>query len=365
MNKSFKCEECPRHFNRQDDLQRHVKNVHDDRKSVHRARSLPFHLERSDDVTKSFKCPTCPQRFSSSTALRGHTILHKRAKGFVCTVCHVKCTTEVGLSTHMRHRHADRPKTTEKSKPSANTSTAGQTPAERVKNEPTCADDLNDEDVDQFLGIIEGMEGNKGVPQQEPEHAEDNEEPQEPTLEQAVNAEPPDVEDEPANTSSTAVQTPAIRVKVEPTCADDLNEEDVNELLGIIEGTEGSKEVLQHKPDHAEDNEEPQFPTDQTAVKAEVPDVEDTPATFPRPGVSVQFKTNSGRVVTAENEPTSMTYGDFRKLFGIPAEGSKRIIFKKAAVNVNGSDQWVVAVDDEVNLPLVNGCVMAETCSDF
>ncbi|KAH7711446.1 hypothetical protein AAVH_21253 [Aphelenchoides avenae] len=199
------------------------------------------------------------------------------------------------------------------------------------------------------------MEGNNGVPQQEPEHAEDNEEPQEPTLEQAVKAEPQDVEDGPANISSTAGQTPAKRVKDKPASAEGLNDEDVNQLLGIIEGMEGINGVPQQEPKQAEDNEEPQFPTDQTAIKAEAPDVEEPPETVPRAGMSVQFKTSSGRVLTAENRPASMTYGDFRRLFSVPANESKRIIFKKGTENMNSSDQWVVAVDNVMKLPLVDG----------
>lgn len=75
--------------------------------------------------------------------------------------------------------------------------------------------------------------------------------------------------------------------------------------------------------------------------------------------MTVKFKTSSGRVRTVEDQSTSMSYGDFRKLFGIPLDTPKRIEFMKS------DDQWIVAVDDNMKLPLVDGCIVAETCTDF
>ncbi|KAH7710139.1 hypothetical protein AAVH_22582 [Aphelenchoides avenae] len=112
------------------------------------------------------------------------------------------------------------------------------------------------------------------------------------------------------------------------------------------------------EPGQAENNDEPQLPNEENALNAAAPD-------FERIFATVEFKTSTGRILVAENQSASMTYGDFRKLFGVPANGSKRIIFKKTADNVSSMDKWVVAVDDCMQLPFVDGCIVAETCVVF
>ncbi|KAH7711443.1 hypothetical protein AAVH_21248 [Aphelenchoides avenae] len=104
-------------------------------------------------------------------------------------------------------------------------------------------------------------------------------------------------------------------------------------------------------------------PRQQTVVQAEVKREAGVTVDFPplvlRLRATVQFKTSSGRVLTAEDQPASMTYADFRKLFSIPLKTPKRTIFKKS------DDQWIVAVGDDMQLPLVDGFIVAETCTDF
>lgn len=63
--------------------------------------------------------------------------------------------------------------------------------------------------------------------------------------------------------------------------------------------------------------------------------------------------------MTAEQQSSLMTYANFRELFGTPLKTPKRIIFKKA------DKKWIVAVSDTMKLPLVDGCIFAETCTDF
>ncbi|KAH7711447.1 hypothetical protein AAVH_21256 [Aphelenchoides avenae] len=249
----------------------------------------------------------------------------------------------------MRHRHSDRTKIGEKRKRSENTSTAGQTSAQCVKDEPASAEDLNEEDVNELLNFIDCMEGNNCVPQQEPERAEDNENPQLPNDGNGMKEDEPEIKQS-AN-ASTAGQAPATRVKDEPASAEGLNDEDVNQLLGIIKGMEGNNGAPLQEPEHAEGNEDPQFPTDQTVVKAEAPDVEVQDQQWTTPYC---------------REPTG--FHDLRRLSEALRHPGGRIeakIFEKSAENVNRSENWVVAVDDDMKLPLVNGCVMAETCADI
>lgn len=66
-----------------------------------------------------------------------------------------------------------------------------------------------------------------------------------------------------------------------------------------------------------------------------------------------------------KDQPASLTFGAFRKLFGIPPDSPKLIIFKKSAGDVNDSDEWLVAVGDDMSLPLVDGRIVAETCTDL
>ncbi|KAH7684441.1 hypothetical protein AAVH_41051, partial [Aphelenchoides avenae] len=80
---------------------------------------------------------------------------------------------------------------------------------------------------------------------------------------------------------------------------------------------------------------------------------------------TVQFNTSSGRVLVIKNQPACMTFDDFRKLFCIPPELGKLIVFKKSDGDVSGSEQWIVPDDDNMTLPLVDGCILAETCTDF
>ncbi|KAH7712605.1 zinc finger protein [Aphelenchoides avenae] len=80
---------------------------------------------------------------------------------------------------------------------------------------------------------------------------------------------------------------------------------------------------------------------------------------------TVQFKTSSGRMLIIKNQPACLTFGDFRKLFCIPAEMGKLIVFKKSEGGASGADQWIVPDDDNMTLPLVDGCIIAETCTDF
>lgn len=78
----------------------------------------------------------------------------------------------------------------------------------------------------------------------------------------------------------------------------------------------------------------------------------------------VKFKTSSGRMLTAKNQPASMTFGDFRKLFDIPSNTTKRFVFKQASPE-GDDDEWTVIVDDDAKLPLVESRILGETCVDF
>lgn len=55
-----------------------------------------------------------------------------------------------------------------------------------------------------------------------------------------------------------------------------------------------------------------------------------------------------------------MTFGDFRKLFRIPAETDTIYVFKSRD-KYGGSDEWIVATDDSSKLPRIDGVIEAET----
>lgn len=58
-----------------------------------------------------------------------------------------------------------------------------------------------------------------------------------------------------------------------------------------------------------------------------------------------------------------MTFGDFRKLFGIPPDTTALIAFKQK--DAKGTEQWTASVSDDMLLPLVDGRIVAETRTHF
>ncbi|KAH7711440.1 zinc finger protein [Aphelenchoides avenae] len=149
---------------------------------------------------------------------------------------------------------------------------------------------------------------------------------------------------------ATVSPPPAKRIKDEPTFAE--------VLLNVIESTarsvKSSNEIEPHQstivPSTVNDEEEQHANTASLTIRLRS---------------TVQFKTSCARVLVVKDQPASLTFGAFRKLFGIPPDSPKLIIFKKSAGDVNDSDEWLVAVGDDMSLPLVDGRIVAETCTDL
>ncbi|KAH7725908.1 hypothetical protein AAVH_06753 [Aphelenchoides avenae] len=75
-----------------------------------------------------------------------------------------------------------------------------------------------------------------------------------------------------------------------------------------------------------------------------------------RPRSTVKFKTSSGRVLTVRDQPALLTFGDFRKLFRTPSDTAKLFVFKSRGEQ-GTPDEWIVAVDDAMKLPLIDGVI--------
>lgn len=92
-------------------------------------------------------------------------------------------------------------------------------------------------------------------------------------------------------------------------------------------------------------------------------DISDSSKLVLRLRSTVQFKTSGGRVLVVKNQPASMTFGAFRKLFGIPSDAITLVAFKEK--DAKGFEQWIVSAGDDMLVPLFDGRIVAETCTDF
>ncbi|KAH7711439.1 hypothetical protein AAVH_21243 [Aphelenchoides avenae] len=167
----------------------------------------------------------------------------------------------------------------------------------------------------------------------------------------------------------------AKRVKVEPRFVEDIKDEVDNE---VVEESKLAGESEAAGPPPAgvlvdavagasnDDDKEQQQTSTPVLVKAEEEEATGEASILARRlRCTVHFKTSSGSLLTSKNQTASMSFGDFRKLFCIPPDSRKLIVFKKAHGDANVSDEWIVPDGESMTLPLLDGRIMAETWTDF
>ncbi|CAD5117039.1 DgyrCDS5866 [Dimorphilus gyrociliatus] len=86
--KPFKCNRCPRAFNRNDKLQQHIR----------------FH-----DGNKPFKCKDCSYSTVDNATLKKHMLIHTGERPHVCQICSLELRTSSALTVHLRTHTGDKP----------------------------------------------------------------------------------------------------------------------------------------------------------------------------------------------------------------------------------------------------------------
>ncbi|KAH7705238.1 hypothetical protein AAVH_27563 [Aphelenchoides avenae] len=307
MDNRFSCAKCPKSFGRRFDLLRHLRTVHKLQR-FHCARcpkSYAHKCHLNDHVRRVHAKRTALQRSGSpkSVGFKGHVAqAQEDSRPLVCTMCKETFANKARLHEHaVLHKRTD----------------GIECPVCHVKVKSKGA----------FTGHMRKRH---------------------PTKVPSGSNRKPNVKREPVGT------LPEMRVEDEPAVADDIKQEDED---NTIEDRKASAKSVKARPPPV------------VIIKDETVLAEALPGeiTHMPNGIEQQqkFKTSSGRVLIVKNQPACMTFDDFRKLFCIPPEMRKLIVFKKLHGDVSGSEQWIVPDDESTNLPLVDGCIIAETCTDF
>uniref|UniRef100_A0A915CX19 HAT C-terminal dimerisation domain-containing protein n=1 Tax=Ditylenchus dipsaci TaxID=166011 RepID=A0A915CX19_9BILA len=131
-----------------------------------------------------------------------------------------------------------------------------------------------------------------------------------------------------------------------------------------------------------EDSSDTSSPTDQfnaseqghgVAKRAKLVNVQTDQVTYPRvvpfvavaPKISVSLKDVEGMPMVAKITPKRLHFSDFRRIFLIPKNHStKRFMFKCECDDGSAEFQWLLAMEDDMELPVFRGQVVAEALQD-
>lgn len=112
----FQCPQCPRTFRISQGLTRHVREVHERRRTYAceicgdrfgNKRNLDQHRNRHTNE-RPYRCETCGSSYNQKAALLIHSRIHSAERSFVCRVCskgfHTRTKLELHESTHSEER---------------------------------------------------------------------------------------------------------------------------------------------------------------------------------------------------------------------------------------------------------------------
>lgn len=117
-SKSKQCELCEKSYAFQDELDKHMKRIHErkfvvkcnicDKELISRA-TLPFHINEVHKQIRKFKCEICNDQFVREYVLKKHKeIVHKNEgrEKEKCKICDFYCMSKY-MNQHMKRRHKD------------------------------------------------------------------------------------------------------------------------------------------------------------------------------------------------------------------------------------------------------------------
>ena len=124
--KSYKCESCEKSYNFKQNLNHHVRTVHEGKthkcvhcgkefarpdflkkhkSRVHNDTNLDENVEKMSNGMKIHKCKSCPKSYSSNDNLRAHIKTVHEGKRFTCNICNRPFTRKSLLKQHKKIVH--------------------------------------------------------------------------------------------------------------------------------------------------------------------------------------------------------------------------------------------------------------------
>lgn len=114
--KTFACHLCKRPFAKKQGLQRHLSNVHVNKKEYRCTRdmckatfdepcALKRHIIATHSTYKPFKCPKCTRRFRQKSNLVRHMAKTTHTEIKRCHVCKKRYSNDADLQMHMQSKH--------------------------------------------------------------------------------------------------------------------------------------------------------------------------------------------------------------------------------------------------------------------
>ena len=110
--KDFECDKCNKSFSQNGHLQQHIKLIHDKIKDIHcnlceyscsANGTLQQHIKLVHDKIKDHKCNLCEYSCSANGALQYHIkAVHDKIKDFECDKCNYKCSSNSNLQQHIQ-----------------------------------------------------------------------------------------------------------------------------------------------------------------------------------------------------------------------------------------------------------------------
>ena len=104
---SFNCEICKRKFSFRFSLQRHISEVHEE-KRPHKKVNMNDHKESVHEGKKEFHCGKCNYVSSEKRNMNKHIAsVHEGKKPFQCEICDYRCAKKVNMNQHFALVHQD------------------------------------------------------------------------------------------------------------------------------------------------------------------------------------------------------------------------------------------------------------------
>jgi len=112
--KPFKCDHCGTRFGQKANLDGHIRSVHEKEKPFKcdhcgtrfgQKANLNTHI-RSHTGEKPYKCNACEKSYSRHSHLREHQRIHSGIKPFKCEICNISFTLNTNLRRHQKQFHS-------------------------------------------------------------------------------------------------------------------------------------------------------------------------------------------------------------------------------------------------------------------
>ena len=111
MANDFSCEDCDVSFGRSESLSRHVKSVHDGKKTYscpycekQLGRTILIFSEGSQ-TSKKFECEICGKECAKKCELKRHILSVHNEHSSHCSQCDLKFGTKVAMIRHKKNAH--------------------------------------------------------------------------------------------------------------------------------------------------------------------------------------------------------------------------------------------------------------------